>query len=58
MNSKKHRHQHLDEAELFKQQQLRSIRRRKNASRYLTVALCIIAAGIFAFLAWAILTGE
>ena len=58
MNQKKHRHHHPDEAELFKQQQLRSIRRRKEASRYLTIALTAIAAGIFAFLAWAMATGE
>ena len=57
-HSHHHHHEHIDDAEMFKRSAFRSRRLRKLFAKVLFVVLCIVAVAIFAFLFWAIKTGE
>ena len=50
-----HKHRHPDDSEIFKQQSLGAIRRRKIISRVLFTVLSIMAACIVAFIAWSVI---
>ena len=57
-NNHRHRHSELDDAEIIKRQALRSRKLRKLTARYLFIAMCLLAAALFAFLAWAVINNE
>lgn len=61
--SEHHHHHHykshqMDDAELIKQQALRSKKRRQTLSKALFQLMCFLCIAIIAFLVWAILSNE